>query len=149
MNTNRTPQELNELRERCNESIRLNATFYPPVLIKEIGYLACKRWLSGETDVNPLGEIPHNYNRVNICPKYEAGILQALDEVASVEPPKIWIDPEFLEYLEGRDAPFNLVITNLDWIVDSPEWREQSLNRTKRGSEYQKLIDRLDSGLPV
>lgn len=106
----RTTEQINELREQCNESVRLNATFYPSVLIKKIGYLACKRWLSGETNVNPLADIPLNYNRTNTGPKYEQGILQALNEVAPVESPKVWVDPEFLEYLEEREEPLELEV---------------------------------------
>lgn len=113
----RTTEQLNELRERCNESVRLNATFYPSVLIKDIGYLACKRWLSGETDVNPLAEIPLNYNRTNTGPKYEQGILQALDEVAPVSseilPDLYEWELEFME--ESPDYEIEIVYLGNAW----------------------------------
>lgn len=104
-------EQLNELRRSCLESISLNATFAPGIHVKQIGYEICQRWLEG--GIYPLDEIPTGHplqTGGNSGPEFEKGVLMALDEIAELKPVSVWIDPEFIQYLEESEPPIKLNI---------------------------------------
>lgn len=140
-------KQLNELRDSCLESISLNSTLAPGIHVKQIGYEICKRWLEG--GIYPLDEIPTGHimeSGRNSGPEFEKGILMALDEIAELKPLSVWIDPEFLEYLD-ENQPADLPILYCNQFI--PELRLKELSDEVRilGEQIDPLLDEVEKKL--